>query len=137
MRNLVGHVLALDDFAKDSVLVVQPRRCRYGEEELAPVGSRPGVGHGELSGLRMLQRRMKLIGEFVSWPAHSAALRAATLNHELRNHAMEDQSVVERSLFLLSGLFIREFFGAFGKPDEIRNRFWRFVFEQAHYNVSL
>ena len=50
---------------------------------------------------------------------------------------MEDQSVVERSLFLLAGLFVREFFGAFGKPDEIRNRLWDFVFEQAHHNVSL
>src|SRR5260370_22701931 len=49
---------------------------------------------------------------------------------------MEDQSVVEGSLFFLSGLFVRELFGAFGKPDKIRDRLGRFVFEQAHYNVS-
>jgi len=35
---------------------------------------------------------------------------------------MEDQSIVERFLFLLAGLFVREFLGAFGKPDEICNR---------------
>src|SRR6266852_3659604 len=80
---------------------------------------------------------MKFVGKLVAWPAHSAALRAAALNHELRNHAMEVQAVVERSLFFLAGLFIREFFRAFGKPDEICNRLGRFVFEQVHHNVSL
>src|SRR5260370_16911850 len=50
---------------------------------------------------------------------------------------MENQSVVERFLFLLAGLFVGEFFCAFGKPDEIRNRRGRLVFKQAHHNVSL
>ena len=80
---------------------------------------------------------MKFVGEFVARTAHSRTLRAAALNHELRNHAMENQSVVERFLFLLSGFFIRDFFRAFGKPNEIRNRLGRFVFQQAHHNVSL
>src|SRR5229473_4618294 len=80
---------------------------------------------------------MKFVRKLVSRPTHAAALRAAALNHELRNHAVEDQSVVERSLFLLARLFIREFFRAFGKSDEIRNRLWRLAFEQAHHNVSL
>src|ERR1700676_843965 len=80
---------------------------------------------------------MKFVGKLVARPAHSAALRAAPLNHELRNHSMEDQSIVEGPLFLLASLFIREFFGAFGKPNDIRNRFWRFFFEQAHHNISL
>jgi len=78
---------------------------------------------------------MKLIGKFVTWPARSGADRAAALDHKLRNRAMEDQSVVERPFLLLASLFIREFFGAFGKPDEIRNGLGRFFFEQAHHNV--
>src|SRR5258708_4740210 len=80
---------------------------------------------------------MKFVRKLVSRPTHAAALRAAALNHELRNHAVEDQSVVERPLFLLAGFFIREFFRALGKPDEIRNRLGRLAFEQAHHNVSL
>jgi len=41
--NLVGHVLAFHDFAENGVLVVQPRRRRHGEEELAAVGPGPAL----------------------------------------------------------------------------------------------
>src|SRR5216684_5900866 len=80
---------------------------------------------------------MKFVGKFVAWSAHAAALGAAALNHELRNYAMENQTVVERPFFLLAGLFIREFFRAFGQPDENRNGLGRFFFEQAHHNIPL
>src|SRR5258708_4414604 len=80
---------------------------------------------------------MKFVRKLVARSAHAAALGAASLNHELRNYAMEDQTVVERPFFLLVGLFIREFFRAFGKPDEICNGLRRFFFQQAHHNVSL
>src|SRR6266571_6919441 len=85
----------------------------------------------------MLQRRMKLISELVARPTHAAALRAAALNHELRDDAMENQPVVEWPLFLLTRFFVCEFLGALGQPHEVSNRLGCFLFEQPHHNVSL
>src|SRR5215467_1114182 len=85
----------------------------------------------------MLQRRVKLIREFISRAAHAAAMRAAALDHELRNHAMENQAVVERPLLFLPGLFVSEFFRAFGQPDKVGYGLWRLFLQQAHHNVSL
>jgi hypothetical protein len=80
---------------------------------------------------------MKFIGKFVARPAHSAAVRATALNHEIWNHTVENKSIVERPFFLLAGFFIGKLFRALGEADEIRDRFWRFVFQQAHHDVSL
>src|SRR5215472_15911504 len=85
----------------------------------------------------MFQRRMKLVGELVARSTHSATVRAAALNHELRNHAMKNQTVVERPLFFLSRLFIGEFFCAFSESNEIRNGLGRFLLEQPHNNIPL
>src|SRR5215472_1654202 len=85
----------------------------------------------------MLQRRVKLIREFVSRAAHPATVRAAALNHELRDYTVKDQSIVKRPLLLLPGLFLGEFFRAFGQPDKVGYGLWRFFFQQAHHNVSL
>src|SRR6202795_4151699 len=52
-RDFVGDVLALDDFAEDGVAVIEVRRRRDGDEKLAAVGVRAGVGHGGLSALGM------------------------------------------------------------------------------------
>src|SRR5215467_209250 len=51
----------------------------------------------------MLQRRVKLIREFVSRAAHPATVRAAALNHELRDYTVKDQSIVKRPLLLPTG----------------------------------
>src|SRR5882762_10418589 len=50
---------------------------------------------------------------------------------------MENQSVVERSLFLLAGFFVGEFPGSFGESNKICYRFRCFCFEQAHHNIPL
>src|ERR1039458_8685819 len=47
LGDLLHHVVTLDHFAEDAVLVVQPRGGRDGNEELAAVGVGTGVGHGE------------------------------------------------------------------------------------------
>src|SRR6266403_2425948 len=85
----------------------------------------------------MLQRGVKFVGKFVSRAARSGALRATSLNHELRNHTMENQSVVERFLFLLAGFFVREFLRSFSESDEICDGLRCFCFEQAHHNMPL
>ena len=52
--NLVGHVLAFHDFSENSVPVIEVRRRSNGDEELAAVGIRTGIGHGQFAGLGML-----------------------------------------------------------------------------------
>src|SRR5215475_10788492 len=80
---------------------------------------------------------MKLIGEFVARSAHSASLWAAALNHELGNHTVKNQPVVEGPFFFLASLFVGEFFCAFRQPDEIADSLGRFLFQQPHHDVSL
>src|SRR5262245_3584855 len=128
--NLVRHVLTFHDFAKNRVPVVQPRCRGHRNKKLAAVGIRSGIGHGKLSRLRVLERRMKLICELVSRPAHPRSVWAASLNHEVRNDAVENQPVVKRPLLLFSGLFVCEFLGSFRQTDEILNRLRRFFIEQ-------
>src|ERR1700719_5387718 len=47
LGDLVGHVLALDDFTKNGVTLIEPGRRRHGNKKLAAIRVRPGVGHGE------------------------------------------------------------------------------------------
>src|SRR5262249_10442793 len=97
--NLVGDVLAFHHFAEDGVIAGEPWRCRHGDEELAPVRSWPGIGHGQFACLVELVRRpLGLVAEFVSWAAHAGATGIAALDHEIRDHAMENGPAVEWSV---------------------------------------
>ena len=69
---------------------------------------------------------MKLVREFVARVAASGSLRASALNHEIRNHAMEHQSVVKRLTRLL----------AFGEIGEVLHGVRRFVFEQFNFEAA-
>src|SRR5690348_12130264 len=80
---------------------------------------------------------MKLIGEFVARPAHPAAVRASALDHELRDHTMENQPVIERPLFLLPRFFVGEFLRTLSQPHKIGNRLGRFLFIQPNHDISL
>src|SRR5262252_21723 len=74
----------------------------------------------------MAQRRVELVGEFVAGPAAAGAFGASALNHEVGNHAVEDQTVIEG----LAG------FGAFGEIDEILYRIGRFVVEKFDFEAA-
>src|SRR5579859_1831821 len=134
-RNFVRHVLSFHDLSKNTVPVVQPRRRCHGNKKLAPVRPRSRIRHGQLSLRRMPQGRMKLIPELVPRPAHSRALRASALNHEVRNHAMKNQPVEERPFFLRSRSFIDELFRPFRKPHKIRHSIRRLFLQQPNHNI--
>src|SRR5579863_8527543 len=136
-RNFGGHVHSLDHFAKNGVLVIEPGRRRYGDEKLASVRARAGVGHRELSRFVMPQGGVKFVAEAIARIAGSRPERTPALNHELRNHAMENEAVVKRTLHFLSGLRILEFLRAFREADEIRDRLRGFLFKQADHDGPL
>src|SRR5580704_2374941 len=73
LGNLLHHIIAFDHFAENAVLVVKPGRGCNGDKELAAIGTRAGIGHGEQTGLGMLEVLMKLVGEFVAGAAAAGA----------------------------------------------------------------
>src|SRR5512144_333650 len=83
---------------------VEVQRGHLRDEELRPVRVRPGVGVGELAGLvEEVLPRLELVRDRVAGPAHSLSEGIAPLDHEARDHAVEDGPVVERLLRLLAG----------------------------------
>ena len=85
----------------------------------------------------MLQRGVEFVRERVTGTAAAIAARAAALNHEIGNHAVEGEAVIEGALFFLSGALVGKFLGAFGKTDEVGYGLRRFLFEQADHNFAL
>src|SRR6202022_4065244 len=85
----------------------------------------------------MPQRGVKLVGEAIPGVTGSSPERAAALNHELRDHAVEGQPVVKRPLHLLSRARVFEFLCSFRETDEIRDRLRGLLFEQAADNRPL
>src|SRR5262249_28988551 len=69
-----------DDFAKRRVTRRQRRRIAVYEEELAPVGTRPGVRHGDRA-LGVLGPRQILIGELVPRAATAGSRGVTALQH--------------------------------------------------------
>src|SRR5690606_2001693 len=90
----VDHFHAVGDLAEHGVLAVQPRARDMGDEELAAVGARARVGHGEHAAL-VAQAVVGLVLEAVAGAAGAGAVRAAALDHEVVDEAVEVQAVVE------------------------------------------
>src|SRR5580693_6558628 len=80
---------------------------------------------------------MKLVGKGIPRPAAAIAARAAALDHEVRDHAMEGQPVVIILLLLLSRFLVNEFLGALRQADEIGDGLRRFLFEQTDDDAAL
>lgn len=91
----VDDVLASGHFAKHGMLSIEPRAGDVGDEELRTIGVGAGIGHRENARTGVLQRGMEFIGKFVAWAAGTGAVWASRLNHEVRNDAMELQTIVE------------------------------------------
>src|ERR1035437_5046904 len=120
LGDLFDHVVALDDFAENAVLIIQVRSGCHGNEELAAVGIGSGVGHGEEAGLGVFQGGVELVGEFVAGPATARTFGIAALDHEIRNDAMKNGAVVER----LPG------FRTIGKGDKVVHGVGRLIGEK-------
>jgi len=91
----VDDVLSFGGLAKDGVFSVEVGSGKVGDEELGAVGVGSGVGHGEDAGLVVPTVGLALALEFVAGAAGAGAGRAAALDHEVGDHAVERQAVVE------------------------------------------
>ena len=86
--------MPLRNTAEHRVLAVEPRRRVGGDdEELRPVGVRTGVRHRERTADDLVV--VELVLERVARAAATGAGRVTGLDHEVRDHAVEDDAVVE------------------------------------------
>src|SRR5215212_2960568 len=93
LRVLHGPVAGARFEALDRVHGVEPRRGLGGDdEELAAVGVGPAVRHRQRAALDLVL--VDLVLELVARAAGPRPLRAAALDHEVRDHAVEHQAVV-------------------------------------------
>ena len=112
------HVHAFADFSEHRVVSVEMRRGRQGNEKLAAVRIRAGVGHREDAFGVVFELRMDFVGKGVTGTSAAGACGIAALNHEAVDDAMEDDAVVKilfRQLdeirHRVGGLLIEEFDG--------------------------
>jgi len=95
--NFVRLLVARNDFAKDDMLVVQPRGGDGGDEKLGAVGVGSSVGHGQQEWAIMLQLEV-LVGELLAPDGLAASAvatgKVTTLKHEVGNDTVELAALV-------------------------------------------
>ena len=77
------------------MLAIQPVGRDVGDEELAAIGVRAGIGHGQRADLVAIGIALGLVLELVAGAAAAAGRRVAALNHEILDDAMELRAVIK------------------------------------------
>src|SRR6476619_2388365 len=128
------------DLTEDRVLALEPRGGRGRDEELRAVGALAhalaGVGHGEDVGLGEVLVGADLVVERVARSAEALTDRAAALDHEVRDDAVEDQAVVERGRVGAPGVVLVLLL-ALGETDEVLHRLRGLVLEEVDDDVTV
>src|SRR4051812_1837990 len=109
LTDLLDNVDAFGDDAKDRVLAIEMRRRAERDEELAAVGIRAGVRHGQNPRAIVPKAGMELVFELVAGPAVALTERVTALDHEALDDAMKDDAVEVRLLLLLARLRVLPF----------------------------
>src|SRR4029077_9446348 len=121
---------------EDAVLAGQVGRgvALVGDEELRSVRAvavaLAGVGHRELSGLVELQTGGDLVVERVAGVSPTGPLGVAALDHEARDHAVKDQTAVDRLLLPLAALRVLERPHTTRQAHEVRDGLRRILLEE-------
>src|SRR5450759_4022592 len=135
-RDRVRDLPAADHLAEDRVLAGQPLGAADGDEELRPVGARAGIRHSQQVRAGERQVRVDLVFELVARAAGAGTEWVPALDHETRNHPVEDRPVVQPALLPAAGLGVGPLPGALGKLDEVRHRLGCLVRKELHLDVT-
>ncbi len=127
--NLVACLDRVDDFesshnfAKARVLAIKMRGvgARMAHKKLRATSVETSVRHREHSAIVTLIAALHFAIDLPSWPAGAAAVGAAALNDEVRNHAVKREPVVKTLL---------------GEFAEIGNGVWRIGIEELDDHVT-
>ena len=140
-----GLGLVIRDFAENGVMAVEPFGWHGGDEELGAVGAvdlavhaaaQAGVCHGQQVRAIEGQAWNDFIIEVVARAASAGAQRAATLDHEILDDAVEGQTIVERFVARLTGERVGPFLLASGEAQEVGHGFRGLVIEQVDLDVA-
>ena len=115
----INQIHITDHFSKNGMVAVEVG-CVFAimtDEELRSAGIATRMGHRQHATVMDLLGSGEFAWDFVAWSAGSGAKGTSALNHEIRNHAMENESVIE---------------SAFGEFDEIGDRSRRVVVVQVN-----
>ena len=88
----IGHM------TEDGVFAVKVGCGHVGDEELASIGPRAGIGHGENTGTIVFEPSVDFVFKAVARSAAACAGGIAALDHELLDDAMEGEAVVVTAL---------------------------------------
>lgn len=122
---------------EDRVMPVQMRRGYLRDKELRAVGVWSGVRHRKSAGDIEVQIWREFIFKAVARTAFASSFRIASLNHEIRNHAMKDRPVVERDAMLFLVRFgIRPVLRAGREANEVLDRLRRLFREKLAGEVT-
>lgn len=116
------YIHSFDDFAKNDVSTVEPRRLFNRDEELRPIGVLASIGHGQPSSTVVLQLEVLVCEAITIDAATSSAIalcEVSPLDHELFDHPVE------------LAAFVSLTFGLLGKLHEILDRLRNGFAEQA------
>src|SRR5271165_665471 len=91
----IHDVLSTANLAEDRMLAVQPVGRDMGDEELAAVRVRTGIGHRQRTHLMKIWVAFGFIRKSIPRAAASTPHGIAALNHEVCDHAMENGPIVE------------------------------------------
>src|SRR5690625_696799 len=126
--------------SKYRVLTQQPLRGRHGDEKLGAVSSpahaNTRVRHGQHIGLVEVQFWVNFIVKHVARPAGSRSFRAAGLQHETANNAVEGQTVVKRFRLFLAGCLIRPFLSSLSQTREVPHCFGSLIGVELDSNIA-
>ena len=95
LSDRIDDILTFSHFAKHRVLAIEVRSRPVGDEKLGTVGIRPGICHGENTCFVVFEVWLALTLELVARATHTCSGGVTTLNHEIGDHTVEYDAIVE------------------------------------------